>query len=541
MASTQADVENPLVAAQAALARADWEQAGELFRTAALATDAADAWEGLSRASWWLGDEHGTLDARERAYRRYQAEGDVRRAAHMATWMAGDHLDFRGDDAVGRAWLRRARALLDGQTASAEHGWILVMEADLVLNAEGDPHATERLARQGLEIARAVGDVDVEVVALALLGTALITRGDVDEGLRCVEESTSLALGGEFTDAAAPGWALCHNVVVWADLGDFAQAEQWCRAMQQFASTWRARHFFGSCRLAYGDVLATQGDWPSAEEELVSAREDLRATKPGLAAPSAVRLGELRVRQGRLDEARALFEEALPAPAAMLALADLDLRAGDTHAATDAAERVLRRLSDDNLLERLPALELVARSRSASGDHAGALSAATEVERESGRLGTPYLRGRGLAVRAEVALAAGDLDDARRNAEDACDLFSEASAPFEQAGARLTLAEALRGLGRTDRADAEARAANESLALLGARTPTGDGATAATLSSRELDILRLVAAGLSDARIAERLFLSPHTVHRHVANIRTKLDVASRAAAVADATRRGLL
>ncbi len=235
MAGTQADVENPLAMAQAALARADWEQARELFRRETETGDAAEAWEGLSRAAWWLGDEQTTLAARERAYRRYQADGDVRRAAHMATWLAGDHLDFHGDDAVGRAWLRRARSLLDGHELCAQHGWVLIMEADVVLNAEGDPRATERLAREGLDVARRVGDVDVEVVALALLGTALITAGDIDEGLACVEESTALAVGGEFIDAAAPGWALCHNVAVCADLGDFVQAEQWCRAMQQFA------------------------------------------------------------------------------------------------------------------------------------------------------------------------------------------------------------------------------------------------------------------------------------------------------------------
>ena len=54
-------------------------------------------------------------------------------------------------------------------------------------------------------------------------------------------------------------------------------------------------------------------------------------------------------------------------------------------------------------------------------------------------------------------------------------------------------------------------------------------------------MLRLVAEGLSDAQIAERLFLSPHTVHRHIANIRTKLRVPSRAAAVAHATRQRML
>ncbi|MEU0511728.1 helix-turn-helix transcriptional regulator [Amycolatopsis sp. NPDC006125] len=61
------------------------------------------------------------------------------------------------------------------------------------------------------------------------------------------------------------------------------------------------------------------------------------------------------------------------------------------------------------------------------------------------------------------------------------------------------------------------------------------------LSPRETDILRLVAQGLNDAAIARRLFLSAHTVHRHIANIRTKLGVPSRAAAVAAATRAGLL
>jgi pimeloyl-ACP methyl ester carboxylesterase/DNA-binding CsgD family transcriptional regulator len=61
------------------------------------------------------------------------------------------------------------------------------------------------------------------------------------------------------------------------------------------------------------------------------------------------------------------------------------------------------------------------------------------------------------------------------------------------------------------------------------------------LSDRELEVLKLVAAGLSDAEIAERLVLSPHTVHRHVANIRTKLRLPSRAAAAAHAARTGLI
>jgi pimeloyl-ACP methyl ester carboxylesterase/DNA-binding CsgD family transcriptional regulator len=65
--------------------------------------------------------------------------------------------------------------------------------------------------------------------------------------------------------------------------------------------------------------------------------------------------------------------------------------------------------------------------------------------------------------------------------------------------------------------------------------PTPPGADAVT--DREREILRLVADGLTDAQIGERLMLSPHTVHRHIANARTKLGVRSRAAAAAALAR----
>jgi DNA-binding NarL/FixJ family response regulator len=150
------------------------------------------------------------------------------------------------------------------------------------------------------------------------------------------------------------------------------------------------------------------------------------------------------------------------------------------------------------------------------------------------------MRGRGRLVRAHVLSAAGDHDRARQAAEDAADLFAACSAPYEAAEARRVLSAGLAALGRAERAEVEARRARDAFALLGARgddqRPAG-----AELSPREVDILRLVARGLGDAQIAERLFLSPHTVHRHIANIRTKLRVPSRAAAVAHATRHGLL
>jgi pimeloyl-ACP methyl ester carboxylesterase/DNA-binding CsgD family transcriptional regulator len=81
-------------------------------------------------------------------------------------------------------------------------------------------------------------------------------------------------------------------------------------------------------------------------------------------------------------------------------------------------------------------------------------------------------------------------------------------------------------------------------AFLDARDPrraTRASDESAPLSTREAEVLRLVAEGLSDAEIAGRLIVSPHTVHRHVANIRAKLGQPSRAAAAAHAARRGLI
>jgi pimeloyl-ACP methyl ester carboxylesterase/DNA-binding CsgD family transcriptional regulator len=69
----------------------------------------------------------------------------------------------------------------------------------------------------------------------------------------------------------------------------------------------------------------------------------------------------------------------------------------------------------------------------------------------------------------------------------------------------------------------------------------GQSPDTSDLTKRETEVLTLVASGLSDREIADRLVLSPHTVHRHVANVRTKLGLPTRAAAVAAAAKRGLL
>jgi DNA-binding NarL/FixJ family response regulator len=166
-----------------------------------------------------------------------------------------------------------------------------------------------------------------------------------------------------------------------------------------------------------------------------------------------------------------------------------------------------------------------------------------------------------VAIIADALLAAsgGDPQTARAHLEDAVDLYKESGAPFETGRARLELARVLGALGRSDAALDEVRLAIRDLEPLGAarelararsvldalaERPASDAHAPEDrggLTPREIEILRLIAAGLNNQAIAERLYISEHTVHRHVANTLSKLNASSRSAAVAHAGRLGLL
>ena len=137
--------------------------------------------------------------------------------------------------------------------------------------------------------------------------------------------------------------------------------------------------------------------------------------------------------------------------------------------------------------------------------------------------------------------------------EDAVDRFCECGAPYETALARIELAKALAALERPDDAAREASAARDALLELGARvdadaaialldagSDSGNGALPG-VTPREREVLTLLAEGLTNRQIAERLVVSEHTVHRHVTNTLRKLDLPSRAAAAAHAVRAGLV
>ncbi len=549
---------NPREAGEAALARAAWDEAREhLERAVAAEEDAAAAWEALGWAAWWQGDTERSFAARERAFRGYRQAGDPCSAARVAIWLANDAVDFRGEYAVAAGWLERAKRLLADRPNCFEHGWLLFFDGYHALKLRGEVATAIERGREVAALGNELGIVDLEALGLAVEGDALVTEGAIEDGMRRLDEAGALTAGEDFVDQmVAPGMTQCLLISACEKAGDFGRVVQWCEAMRAIGEELNGRHVVGVCRSAYGNVLTARGEWPAAETELTDALGALEETRPGLAPAGLVRLGELRLRQGRWEEARELFERAGTEPLALTGLGALALQEGDALAAAEGAERILRRPAGP--LDRVPALELLARARQQLGEAEAARAALARLEGVVAGRRTPYLSARARLISGELARSCGEPEEARRLLEDAVDLFVDSSAPYEVALARLGLAGVLAQLGRVDAAQREASAARDSFTELGAtadaaraeavavaadREPdnAGDGAALSELTRREREVLRLIAQGMSDAAIAEQLVVSPHTVHRHVANIRTKLRLPSRAAAVAYAAREGLI
>jgi ATP/maltotriose-dependent transcriptional regulator MalT len=298
--------------------------------------------------------------------------------------------------------------------------------------------------------------------------------------------------------------------------------------------------------------MTVRGDWVAAEADLGWATSELATLRPPLAGYARARLAELRRRQGRPRDAAALLDEAEGHVLAPLGRAALALDEDDLSGALGHAERYLRRIAGERPVEGAAAWELLVPIHIGRDDLPRGHDAHEQLAGISADVGTDPLRAAERHAAGRLALAGGDADAARRALEDAVDLYVACVEPFESAVARLALAEALAGQDRIDVAREQAgRAAAELDALgagrasrlaadvvrrLGAATPERGG-----LTRRELEDLALVASGLSNREMAARLVVSEHTVHRHVANVFTKLGVSSRASAVATAADQGLL
>jgi LuxR family maltose regulon positive regulatory protein len=532
----------------AALAEGQWSNARTTFEKALAEEQTPEAFEGLSWSAWWLDDAETVFKARERAYRLYRERGEAAAAARMATWLAADELDFHGAAAVASGWLRRAHRLLDPLERAPEHGWLAFHEG-YVAHAGGDTARAREQAALAGDVGRTFGVADLEMLGLALEGAALVASAQVDEGMRCLDEATVTALEGDARIPISSAWACCFLVSACTAVRDYERAFEWCDRIAEFATRYGSRYMLAFCRAEYGAVHLSRGRWGEAETLLEASIQDFSSSRPPWVASPLALLAELRRRQGRAAEAATLLDTAGSGRGALLCRARLALDAGDAVGALELVERLLRQTPVDRKLDRVPALELLVHARIALGDleaAAASLASLREVER---LIGTASLQAAGDRAEGMLASARSDHDAARTLLEDAADRFEACRAPYDAALARIELASSLIALGRRAAAEREAAAALDALVELGANPEAErarrilDLATDSrpiAVTARERDVLALLAEGLTNKQIAERLVVSEHTVHRHVTNILRKLGLPSRAAAAAYAVREGL-
>jgi LuxR family maltose regulon positive regulatory protein len=532
-----------------ALQRGDWPAAREAFDALVRLRPSAEAYEGLSWAAWWQNDADALFGARERAFQLYRDAGDALGAARLATWLSTDYNDFRGEAAISNGWLRTAARLLAEKPTATEHAWLAIIEGDTALMAD-NVELARRKAQEAVAIGRQLHFPDAEIIGLAMEGIALTSEGGFEAGVSLLDEAAARALSGEARELFSVSMVLCYLIYACERARDYDRAAQWCQRAKAYADRLNFTLVQGICRAHYAGVLIWHGKWTDAERELMSATRDFLASRPPLADEANVRLGELRRRQGRWQEAEALFREAEWHPLALIGLSELALDGGRPAEAADLAGRALRSIPESAVTQRAWAHEVTARARAAQGDHVGARQALAAIETAAESLRTPAMRAAALSLSGLLAAARGDDEPALRLLEDAAAFFDKMGAAYEAARVRLEVASLQVRLGRPEAARAAAGAAAAVFRRLGAAADAARlqalgaplaGRAASPLTERQLDVLRLIARGLSDREVAASLVMSEHTVHRHVANILQRLGQPSRAAAVAHAARLDLL
>ena len=543
-----------LVDARGALERGHWGQARRRFEEALGEGVTLEALEGLGAAAWWLEDVPTVLASRERAYGLFRERSDHVGAGRMATELGFDYAVFRAEMAVSSGWFQRAHRLLDSAEPVAERVWLAFREAELAYHTAGDMQVTRRLAVEAKELAVRLGLLDLEMVGQALEGLAMVGLGEVAEGMRRLDEATAAAVAGDMHDLKAIAATCCFMVFACERVRDVDRASQWCDQFMEFYRRNDMGAYLAFCRAHYASVLVARGRWNEAESQLGASRRELRA-RVAWSLTIFERLGELRRRQGRLQEAQECFERACPHPGGVLGTARVALDRGEHDVALDIAEAMLQRLPERDRVERIATLELVVQIRCSNGDVEGAEKAVTELEVVAEIGGTDLLAALASHGRGQVALASGAAGSANHHLQDALGRYESARLPFEASLVGLDRVRALHALGRRPAAVEQARKACEALRTLGAagelaraeallrelhdadaRVRDGD-----VLTPREAEVLEVLTRGLSNQQIADELVVSRHTVRRHLSNIFTKLGVASRTAAVAHALERELV
>lgn len=521
-------------AAQAA-DRRDWQAAYDLY--SGLGDRSADDTQRLAESAWWLGRMDEAIRLYAEAYRQQLAAGSDEGAARAALLLA---ISCRlvGEVAQSDGWLSRCTRLLESMPEGAEHGYSLYLRIAAQLGS-GDLDAALASARRMQDLGRRFSDPTLACLGVYYEGRTRIKQARVREGLALLDEAMLAAL----SDELAPMWAgaiYCGLMDACHELHDLRRAFEWTEATRRWCDPLPLTSLYpGICRVHRAQVLQTRGNWRQAEEEAMGACHDMVGVDVWAVADAYYEIGEVRRLRGDLAGAEAAYTEANgfgrdPQPG----LALLRLAQGRTDAASVSIAAALAP-EGGSRLGRAPLLAAQTEIALAAGDVPLAEASAQEVADTAAAFDSAGLGAEGNRCRGAVLLAQERTVEAMGVLRLAFNAWQDLDAPYDAARTRLLLADAYQALGDLDAAARERSAAEACFARLGV-VASRDGLPKG-LTAREVEVVRLIAAGDSNRAIAEKLVLSPKTVARHVSNIFGKVGASSRSGVTAFAYGNGLM
>jgi ATP/maltotriose-dependent transcriptional regulator MalT len=505
-----------------------------------------DQLDDLADSAWLVCRLDESLGARQLAYARYHEIHDDRAAVRTAWRLFWDHL-YNGDRVVALGWLRRANRHMAAIPESAEHGFVALGESELALN-RGAADEADAQATRAVDIGETHDSPSVIALGLTLRGRALIAQGKLEEGCAALDEAMTLVLSGRL-DVFFTGAVYCTVIAECLDVADMQRASEWTDAARAWCvSLPVVTPYHGICRIHRGEVLGLRGSWTEAEMEIRTAAEELTAFKPRSAAEALYALAEIQRRRGDLAAAEHSYLQAHELgrdPQPGLALVRLE------QGRTTVASAGLRTALADRSMSLVRRAHLLAAQVSvalAADDLEHAREAAQELLSIAEVLGRPAVVGMAAMARGEVRLAGDDAGGAMADLRVALAIWRDLQLPYEEAQAHLSIGKAALAMGDEEGACLEIQTARVGFERLGARRAAHQAAAAipgrpdriAGLTAREAEVLRLVAAGMSNRQIGQALAISQYTVARHLQNMFVKLGVSSRAAATAIAVSQQL-
>jgi ATP/maltotriose-dependent transcriptional regulator MalT len=520
-----------------------YEALGRADRTAPLPVEDI---ERCAVAAYLIGRDADHAALMERAHLTHRDRGDTAAAARCAFWIGLMQL-FRGEAGHASGWLSRAERLL-GERDCVEQGYLLLPTAERQLR-QGDTGATIATVTRAIAIGERFVDRDLVACARHLQGRALMQQGDVDGGLILLDEVMVAVTTGDLSPVMT-GLLYCSVIEACQRAYALDRATEWTGALSRWCDEQRGLVAFSAvCLARRSEIMQMRGEWPEALREAQRACDRVGSLPDRRPPPAALyQRAEVHRLRGRFDEAETGYGDASASgrdPQPGLAL--LRLAQGRLGQAAQAIRRAVAAASHP--LDRSRLLPAQVEIMLAAGDPESAHQAVEDLEEIAATFGRPVLRAMAAEARGRVQLASGDHASAVGPLREAWQLWTEADAPWLAARTRVLIGHACRALGDVEGAALEFRAARDAFERMGAAPDLAQldalsvaaAATAAhPLSARELEVIRLVAAGGTNRAIAGQLAISEKTVARHLSNIFGKLGLSTRAAAAAWAWRHGL-